>query len=146
MNNVNEAWAIAFSVDKKTRELLENATKALGLTADEYISLLIEADSLSEDSKLSKVKELTDNLAESNNKCYTLESYNKFLNNQCKKLIKEDKQVKQQLTVTEMALELAVRTIASMRNLIADNVIRGNYTGLTVDYFINEVKELKANG
>ena len=43
------------------------------------------------------VADLEAKLAESESKSYTLESYNNFVNNQCKKLIKENKQLKQQL-------------------------------------------------
>lgn len=52
--------------------------------------------------KLQKyIADLEAKLAESNNKSYTLESYNNFVNNQCKKLIKENKQLKQQLAEKE---------------------------------------------
>ena len=40
-----------------------------------------------------RIADLEAKLAESESKAYTLESYNKFSNNQCKKLIKENKQL-----------------------------------------------------
>jgi predicted nuclease with TOPRIM domain len=60
-----------------------------------------------------KTTDLEAKLAESESKSYTLESYNNFLNNQCKKLIKENKQLKQQLAEKD---ELLKQKICDMKS------------------------------
>ena len=60
MNNTDEEskYMMGVVISDKILDLLKSATETLGLTASDYIASLIEADSLSQDSKLSKVKEL----------------------------------------------------------------------------------------
>jgi DNA repair exonuclease SbcCD ATPase subunit len=57
----------------------------------EKLELIVSANQELEQKLAEKEKQIE----KINIKCYTLESYNNFLNNQCKKLIKENKQLKE---------------------------------------------------
>ena len=84
------------------------------------------------------IKELEAKLAESESKAYTLESYNNFLNNQCKKLIKENNQDKISLAVEQLKKVLpsikATIELAENRHQMKDQV------DIIID---NQIKELK---
>lgn len=54
---------------------------------------------------LKELKGIETKLAGSETKCYTLESYNNFLLDQCNKLIKENKQLKKQLEIREQIIK-----------------------------------------
>lgn len=79
-----------------------------------------------------EIADLEAKLAESNNKSYTLESYNNFVNNQCKKLIKENKQLKQQLAEKEELYSDALETV----DLLFTNQAK-------IDYAVEQLEQLR---
>ena len=86
-------------VDTKTNQCLNFGLKDLSRVVIELNCMercLYNADQQIEELQR-QLKEKEEELSEKSVKSYTIESYNDFLNNQCKNLIKENKRFKQQL-------------------------------------------------
>ena len=90
-------WGICSVDDLGKEELVEVCNSKANA---ELICEILNTD-LMKDGKYTvwkdkKISDLEAKLAESETKCYTLESYNNFLLDQCKKLIKENKKLTHQ--------------------------------------------------
>ena len=96
--------------------------------------------------KDNKIADLEAKLAESESKSYTLESYNNFLNNQCKKFIKENKQLKQQLAEKEKKLAEYKRvcTIAHVEDLQIENMLLKGKDQDKISFAVEQLNQFKS--
>lgn len=84
----NGTYIIAQARDKRLETEKDTIIDDLQMHNADFMRELADAKN--------KIADLETKLVESETKCYTLESYNNFLLNQCKKLIKENKQLTHQ--------------------------------------------------